>query len=916
MVPSPSTVVMFREYLADLVAWHGYVRFLGLPTYQNNPDVPIEELYVPHLVSDSYLSPDSDPSDWKTRDPIHLLSERKRLVVLGDPGSGKSTLVNWLAWYLASGFSRPLPGDLSGLLPVPLVLRDLELQNVHSFEGLIDAFLSRPVARGLKAHGDLLLEYLRAGSVLLLVDGMDEVAADIQKTVRNVLEEGLAQYPIYTLCTSRIVGYESLMPAHGEESEEKGRLPAERARPEISADKPRLDVVYVAPFTDEQIGRFALNWYHDQGGSEHEARLLRDEFVLAIRSNESTLRLARTPNLLTMMALVYRVRARLPSGRALLYEDIAQAYLESIDTARKLKDEFSWKSKKRWLARVGFEMQLRRNHPKRTAGRELLIDRQEVLQWVSSAIREAGDSAQEDYAEKYLDWITRRSGLLIPRGQDQFAFLHLSFQEYFAAVYVKQQLEHPEWPASHAYEGGPDTRVSRRSVEAWSGESRWSQPFIFLFELCAEQPGWTKKLASLVFPQKWAEKKRRAPAEYENPTPARAHLLLDLLSNPHGGFTASHRAGQMAALEKFSREEQAWCANRIERGIYYYYQDSRTLLSGILSTSVLRSFGLSWLQDQTWKSLVLDGLDASALEPVLDKLSLHQDLFCLSLRTTEFADCARLSSLTKLRHLALDRTRVSNVRPLATLCDLEVLRLENTEVDDLAGVLSCKKLRSLSLDGTRLADLGPIANFPELQDLAVGGSKISSVAPLQGLTKMRNLSLHRTQVSDLGPLEGLVNLEFLVLDGAAITDLRPISTMKNLNWLGISQTGVTDLSALREMSRLQFLTAMDTGVSDISPLAATGSLMHLLLDGSPVVDLSPLSRLGNLRYLSLSRTNVEDLRPLSGLKSLIRLAIAHTKVKDLSPIVRCNLSELVITGAPVADFTILGSMSEETNVIK
>jgi hypothetical protein len=44
-----------------------------------------------------------------------------------------------------------------------------------------------------------------------------------------------------------------------------------------------------------------------------------------------------------------------------------------------------------------------------------------------------------------VDYIARRSGLLMPRGEGQFAFMHLSFQEYFAACHCLEQVTASRW---------------------------------------------------------------------------------------------------------------------------------------------------------------------------------------------------------------------------------------------------------------------------------------------------------------------------------------------------------------------------------------------------------------------------------------------------------------------------------------
>ena len=69
-----------------------------------------------------------------------------------------------------------------------------------------------------------------------------------------------------------------------------------------------------------------------------------------------------------MLALIYRARRQLPHGRILLYHQIAEAYLQSIDAYRNIVQEvgdYSLAQKKGWLAFIGFQMQRRRPGPVR-----------------------------------------------------------------------------------------------------------------------------------------------------------------------------------------------------------------------------------------------------------------------------------------------------------------------------------------------------------------------------------------------------------------------------------------------------------------------------------------------------------------------------------------------------------------------
>ena len=93
----------------------------------------------------------------------------------------------------------------------------------------------------------------------------------------------------------------------------------------------------VMPFRNEDIYQFCQKWFGYRDYNKGRAGQDAARFYERLRSNPATLRLARTPHLLTMMALIFRARAHLPHGRALLYNEITQAYLESIDRYRGLQ---------------------------------------------------------------------------------------------------------------------------------------------------------------------------------------------------------------------------------------------------------------------------------------------------------------------------------------------------------------------------------------------------------------------------------------------------------------------------------------------------------------------------------------------------------------------------------------------------
>ena len=228
--------------------------------------------------------------------------------------------------------------------------------------------------------------------------------------------------------------------------------------------------------------------------------------VSAVHADEGILRLARIPNLLTMMALIHRIEATLPHGRALLYERIAEAYLESIDKFRGVySGAYDLPQKRRWLARVGYEMQRRRSMDQRRGNGSdepengadqpvLLAESSDVISWLKEEMKKEGTSEGMS-AEEFLSFVGRRSGLFLPRGEGLYAFVHLSFQEYFASVAIEREVTGLNWARGEPTFLG----LERKDLAEWAGNSTWRETFVFLVELLASKDDWHADLLDAVF---------------------------------------------------------------------------------------------------------------------------------------------------------------------------------------------------------------------------------------------------------------------------------------------------------------------------------------------------------------------------------------------------------------------------------
>ncbi len=346
------------------------------------------------------------------------------LVVLGEPGAGKTAILRWLAVIAARG--RFALQSRFGLderrLPLPVsVGRLAELRGPSPNPGSVLRALALYFEERLNMRSDRLESFLEAalskGECLVLFDGLDEVARDNESVLRWI-ESFASVFPRNRyVASSRIVGYRGLQ-------------------------LPQVREARLTPFSDAQIQRYLTGFnraYHRLEGASEDNDRAADAATAAllgaIQESPRLAAVAKNPFLLSALALIHRSEGRLPRHRIVFYQTVARTLCETWGSARRLVAGDSvpaLRYEEEALPILGeLAIEMHRNHPTAAAPKKV------VLRALAKAVRKQQGLSVKDAnkaAEAFLEKSAKEVGLLCERGPGLWGFLHLTFQEFFVAA--------------------------------------------------------------------------------------------------------------------------------------------------------------------------------------------------------------------------------------------------------------------------------------------------------------------------------------------------------------------------------------------------------------------------------------------------------------------------------------------------
>ncbi|MER8029171.1 NACHT domain-containing protein [Streptomyces bauhiniae] len=399
------------RYLAHLAKKHGRLTIYGIDLTNSPGRWPLDAAYL----SLEAVRQDADPlgSAFGTAPakPVRVpadeaLAGHDRVLLRGVAGSGKTTLVQWLAVSAASGATGRM-AHLAGRVPFVLPLRTLtrhgeQLPSPARFLTAVGCPLDGAQPEGWECR------VLASGRGLVLIDGLDEVPERERERARAWLRDLAEAYPgNHWLITSRPSAVDD----------------------EWLADEGFTELVLSA-MSPSDVASFIHRWHGAaSAGVPEEDELLASycaQLLDAVRTKPDLGRLATNPLMCGLICALHRDRrGYLPHGRKELYESALSMLLTRRDRERDMAvPELSEEPQLQLLQRLAYWL----IHNGRTE-----LDRTRAESIITECLPSVPAASILGAAPAVLSHFLIRTGLLLTPSPDTLHFVHRTFQDYLGA---------------------------------------------------------------------------------------------------------------------------------------------------------------------------------------------------------------------------------------------------------------------------------------------------------------------------------------------------------------------------------------------------------------------------------------------------------------------------------------------------
>jgi hypothetical protein len=879
-----------RRYAAYVAEYYSELTIFGLDfSRQEHAQWPLDTAYLslelaPHQTREHGFGGPSDrppheaPAGGRKR-VESAFSRETRILLRGLAGSGKTTLVQWLAVTAARQDFPVGLGHFQGCVPFVLPLRSLaRRESLPQPQEFLSAVGNPLGAQQPEGWAD---QVLHSGRGLLLIDGVDEVPERDRERTQQWLKGLITLYRdcIYLVTTRPSAVVDGWL--YHQDFTELNLLPMNR----------------------QDVTAFLDRWHHAAAETaqrpEEKARLeaYRTQLADVLPRKADLARLATNPLMCAMICALNRDRdSYLPQNRLELYRAALSMLLVRRDVQRVLlqpdgpRESSSQEALRhdedaqRLLLQDLAYWMIRNGHVE--------ADRPEALNIVAQTLRSMPQIAPPEKADEVLEHLLQRCGLLRAPSPDTLEFVHRTFQDYLGAKaavegqdlnLVAAHAHEPQWEdvvrmaIGHA-RAGERAVLLRRLLELGDAAAHPQRERLHLLAAaCLEH-------ATSLAAEVRAEVEARAAALVPPQNLAEAEMLAE---------TGTVALDLMPPPEALTAEQARPVAH------------TARLLGGEHAFQVLRSFRES--TDPAVRQELAEAWDKfdprTYAEDVLD----HMPLDGVQLTVAGPEQLSALGSIGRVPELrCVGDFTAEELSPALRRAQPRALTLEaDDKLPDLEFLPECVP----GLTALCLSDCGGLVDYEALPRLGLDSLTLQDMPSGPDLTPVREMSglreagfmwhrrgpARRLSVTDVPFTSALEKLSFA--GNLTLQDLHGLTRWQHLAALNLGDAPVP----AKELGVLGLLPALHTVV-----LATVGLCRA---DAGRTVPLAGVTEATVETYENRPRCTTESLRDMFPSLRKLRLHIAagrRTTSVDLSEI--AGVPDLsVVISTPSRDLGVTGT---------
>ncbi len=428
--------LFLREYTQRYWDRHGMIKVLKMSKPMDLESIYINVKCLGNLVRDYYdENLENKYRESKQRrfnfrddgkkDGLLLANQEQYLMVLGDPGIGKSTFLRKVGLEALKGNKDSYQHPLTPVL--------LELKNFKENEINIQALIEEEFKIcGFPNVEKNISNKLEKGELLILLDGLDEVpTANVNNVIEKIKDFVDRHYKNRFILSCRTAARTHLR---------------------------RFTDIEIVEFDDQQIQSFIEHWFSSELDRKNETAKNCWE-LLQKKEYKSAKELAHTPLLLTFLCLVYDENQSFPTNRSRLYQDALRILLEKWSAEKRLPnrglvyENLSIEQEEILLSEIAYQ---------NFVADKLFLEKREVVKQIKDHLKQNLNAPQHLDGEKVLKTIEIEQGILVERARDIYSFSHLTLQEYLTAQYIY------------------DNDLIEEAVKNYVTETRWQEVFLLV----------------------------------------------------------------------------------------------------------------------------------------------------------------------------------------------------------------------------------------------------------------------------------------------------------------------------------------------------------------------------------------------------------------------------------------------------